>query len=328
MMRAYGWTVVEYSNEGSESEADHVQIISDMERLLLCKRQSDTHFFDEDIHNTKLSDTFYNRVGVKLAEFTKPHDIVCHTFGPMQRLVPYAPKCFHVESGIGYSCHEGVMPYRIFESDIWRAWHAGRQHNIMGSNIQWVAPNYYDLDDWDFIEKPDDYILFFGRIKCDKGLRVVDEVARRMPEQRFIICGQGDPTPWLLCPNVEYKPPIHGRERAVLLGNATAVMCPSEYIEPFCGVNVEAQLCGTPVVSTDFGAFVETIEQGITGWRCHMLQDYVEALKLAPTLDRRYISDRARARYSLEVVGKRYDSIFKQIYDQKDKGWYSETSYL
>jgi glycosyltransferase involved in cell wall biosynthesis len=159
-------------------------------------------------------------------------------------------------------------------------------------------------------------------------LRVVDEVARRMPEQRFIICGQGDPTPWLLCPNVEYKPPIHGRERAVLLGNATAVMCPSEYIEPFCGVNVEAQLCGTPVVSTDFGAFVETIEQGITGWRCHMLQDYVEALKLAPTLDRRYISDRARARYSLEVVGKRYDSIFKQIYDQKDKGWYSETSYL
>ena len=53
-------------------------------------------------------------------------------------------------------------------------------------------------------------------------------------------------------------------------------MVPTYYVEPFCGVNVEAQLCGTPVISNDCGAFTETIENLKTGILAHTLKDFCQ----------------------------------------------------
>jgi glycosyltransferase involved in cell wall biosynthesis len=331
MMHIYGWRVLEYSNEGSISEAEHVPILSHAERNLLCRRKNFTDFFDEDVHNQELTTAFHDKVMQKLRELTKPYDIVCHVFGPIPCLVSAASDCFHTESGIGYSNTDGAMPYRIFESHIWAHFHYGKTNQIMGKSVWWSIPNYYDLDDWPVVEEPDrenPYILFFGRIKQDKGLLEFCEIAKRMPNHRFILCGQGDPSPWMQSPNIEYHSPLHGRERAKMLGNATVMLALSTYAEPFCGSSVEAQLCGTPVISYDFGAFVETVEHGRTGFRTHFLADMILAVERAPTLDRRYTAQRARSLYSLETVGKLYDSAFKQIYDMRDKGWYSEKSHM
>jgi glycosyltransferase involved in cell wall biosynthesis len=99
-------------------------------------------------------------------------------------------------------------------------------------------------------------------------------------------------------------------------------------VEPFGIVVIEAMMSGTPVISSDFGAFVETVEHGKTGFRCRTLGDYLAAVKTVENLDRKYIAEHARQRWTYEVIGKRYDEIFKQIYDLKDGGWYSEHSHI
>jgi glycosyltransferase involved in cell wall biosynthesis len=99
------------------------------------------------------------------------------------------------------------------------------------------------------------------------------------------------------------------------------------FIEPFCGSAVEAQLCGTPVVTAGYGAFWETVEDGVTGYRCNILADYVGAIRRAFTLDRRTVAARARALYSLETVGKTYDAIFHNIADLRGPGWYCPWSH-
>jgi glycosyltransferase involved in cell wall biosynthesis len=85
---------------------------------------------------------------------------------------------------------------------------------------------------------------------------------------------------------------------------------------------VEAMLCGTPVISVDYGAMTETVQDGM-GFRCHTLQDWLDAIDAAGDLDRAAIAARARAKYSLEACGRQYDRIFRDLNNLYGEGWYT-----
>jgi glycosyltransferase involved in cell wall biosynthesis len=158
------------------------------------------------------------------------------------------------------------------------------------------------------------------------------EVASRLPHIQFVLCGQGNPEQFLKYPNIVYKPPISGKERGEYLGSLCALLAPTMFIEPFCGVAVEAQMCGTPVLTQDYGAQTETVENLKTGIRCHTLQDYVVGVQMAVDgkFDRKYIHERAVKLYDMFEVGKKYEYAFKCIMDVHSgkNGWYSKESHL
>jgi glycosyltransferase involved in cell wall biosynthesis len=251
-----------------------------------------------------------------------------------------------VETGIGYN--NAKHDFRIYES--YAVLHTDIQRSEKQPPNYWfVAPNYYNLAEWGAFQaarKVQDKqasesqgagdtvrpkIGFFGRIGNLKGCHVIAEVAKRFPQVDFILCGQGDPAPYV-CENVIYKPPIHGHERASYLSSLTALIAPSSFMEPFCGANVEAQLCGTPVIGPEHGAFTETVEPFKTGLLCHTLQDYCRGVQMAldGKFDREYVARRAASRYDMFVVARRYEYIFRSILDiyNGNDGWYSPNSYV
>jgi glycosyltransferase involved in cell wall biosynthesis len=121
---------------------------------------------------------------------------------------------------------------------------------------------------------------------------------------------------------IEYRGPISGTARSDFLRNARALLAPTVFTEPFCGMAVEAMLCGTPVISVDYGAMTETVIEGISGFRCHTLQDWIDAIHAVDILNRRTIAYIARSRWSLETCGGHYDKIFCQLNDLYRGGWY------
>ena len=207
------------------------------------------------------------------------------------------------------------------------------QEKKLCQHYWFVIPNYYDIIEWPLSLNPDKkQIGYFGRI-CDiKGCNIFVEIAKHFPHITFILCGQGVPSKYLIKPNIIYKPPLHGLDRGVFLGSLTALIAPSMYLEPFCGVNVEAQLCGTPVLSNDCGAFVETIEPFKTGMLCHTLADYYDSIQMAldDKFDRKYINERATKLYDMYNVGKKYEYAFNTILNvyNGQKGFYSTESYI
>ena len=116
------------------------------------------------------------------------------------------------------------------------------------------------------------------------------------------------------------------------MNDLSALIVPSYYVEPFCGVNVEAQLCGTPVITNDFGAFTETIEPFKTGLLCHTLADFCKGIQMAldGEFDRQYIRNRATKLYDMYNVAKQYEYTFKNILDitNGNGGWYSKDTYI
>ncbi len=320
MMRMQGYTVIEYSNAGSESEADeHVTMLSADEFGALYNR-SETDFHGNDATlGSAGHQLFEQRLIPALRERLQPQDIICHPFGHAhQQLMAEFPHHQHVETGIGYPT---LMPdsFRIFESYAWMHYHQGKE-NRNGKNYEWVVPNYYDLDDWEPSYEPGQYLAFLGRITPLKGIDTIKAIADHSPWP-IVLHGQGDPAPWAH-PNIEYRGPIAGRERSKFLRNARALLAPTVFTEPFCGMAVEAMLCGTPVVAVDYGAMTETVIEGISGYRCHTLQDWIDAIDAVGYLDRGKIAAIARTKWSLEACAKRYDKIFQQINDLYRRGWY------
>lgn len=162
---------------------------------------------------------------------------------------------------------------------------------------------------------------------------MIVEIAKKFPNIQFILCGAGDPAPFLGSPNIVYKDPIHGLERSEYLGSCVALLHPTKYLEPFGNAAVEAQLCGTPVIASDYGAMVETIEPFKTGFLCHTLADYCYGVQMAldGKFDRRYIRERAAEKYDMYKLAPRYEYVFRSvldIYDLQKNGWYSPDPHI
>ena len=323
MMLPFGYEVIEYSNEGSTTQAtEHVVILKSEEFKELQTKMNAAPPHGEPSMDSEIYRAFCVKLNQELAKRLEPGDIVCHPFGEahgyMSQLFPQAR---HVEIGIGYpSCH---FDLRIYETYQWWSWHQGKE-NKQGNSYQWVCPMGYDLEEWIPSYDQGKYLLYFGRIVDCKGLNVVREIARHV-DMQVIMCGSGYPEQFLdsEIPNLIYKEAVTGKARSELLRNAHAMLMPTQYCEPFGGAGVEGMLCGTPLIGTDYGAFCETIQHGVNGFRCKTLGDWITAVEFAGQLDRKRIAEDARAKYSLESVGSQMDRIFKQIGNLSDKGWYS-----
>jgi predicted SAM-dependent methyltransferase/glycosyltransferase involved in cell wall biosynthesis len=328
VIQPFGWNVVEYSNEGSASNArEHVVILTKARLQSLSKRTSREEPMDADVNNRDLQDEFQRVLVEKLRERVRPGDIVCHVWGPNMEVYQAFPNCHHVEMCVGYTASPG-LPFRMYESSAWMHWHYGKAGQEDGHNYKWVIPSPIDTGIWEYCDRPDNYAVFLGRVTGRKGINTLVEIARRMPELPIHIYGPGDTSGWPDAPpNVIFKGPVFGRERVEAVRRARCMLMPTVFIEPFGNSGVEAQLCGVPLIGSSFGAFCETIVEGVTGYRCNTLADWVEAIRGCTTLDRRQISESAHNRYSKEVIGRQYDRAFKQLADLSRRGWYEDQSH-
>jgi hypothetical protein len=348
MMRSRGFEVYHYGVEGAESGAtEDIQLMNkeewsamreqsykvvkpDLSMEEIRAKLSDPTQFVGDLANfdTPLYIEFNKRFRTELMKHYRSTktDIVCLPLFPYKGIngLPIVA----VESGIGYP--NSSLGYRIFES---YAWMHGHLERGFGKDYWFVVPNYFDVSHWTFNPTPKmDTVGFLGRIYDGKGCHEIVEMARKFPTTRFVLCGQGDPSRYLVEPNIFYKPPIHGLERSDYLGSLVACIAPTGFVEPFCGVAVEAQLCGTPVITKDYGAQTETVENFVTGVRCHTLSDYGYGIQMAldGKFDRSYIRERAVKLYDMYNVAKKYEYVFKTIMDVHNgkNGWYSPDMHI
>lgn len=328
IIKNFGHTLYFYGVEGSEVECDEFIQVSSKDVLLQTYGDYDKakDFFK---HNPKdLAHLTFNENAIKeILKRKEKGDILLCPMGNYQQPISDAVKILTVESGIGYT---GVFSkFRVFESYAWMHHVYGLMKVEDGAWYDAVIPNYFDVDDFPYKEKKQDYLLYFGRIINRKGVLVASEVAKATGNTLYIV-GQGsleNPQEGIHLENqnhIVYMPAVGAKERAELLGNAKAVLMPTYYLEPFGGVNVEAQLCGTPVITSDWGAFPETVLQGVTGYRCRTFEEFCWSVDNISNIKPSNCREWAEKNYSLDRIGKMYEEYFQRINRLFGKGWYEK----
>lgn len=325
MMLKRGHHVIHLGVEGSDVPCtEHVIVAEEHDRHALYGMPG-KEFYNIS-QNGKFGE-YLSRWGARareaiLSRMDKPHSniLACTWGGPQINAVANIPQ-FAVESGIGYTYT--WAKYRVFESYAWMHMIYGQAKRFNGSGwIDTVIPNAFDPEMFEFKENKEDYFLYIGRLIDYKGVRLAIDVAKAVGKNIKIV-GQGDPTRYL-SDGVEYIPPVGVEERKALMANATCVFCPTYYVEPFGGVNVEAQLSGTPVITTDWGVFPETVLHGITGFRCKTWEQFLWAARNIKSIKPQNCRDWALNNYSLDRVGAMYEEYFYQILALRHEGWYAE----
>ncbi|GAB1691664.1 glycosyltransferase family 4 protein [Krasilnikovia sp. M28-CT-15] len=219
-----------------------------------------------------------------------------------------------------------AMPRRIF-AEIARTAHIvaiSRAQARQGAGLRVAAVIHHgiDLDRYRCGAGAGGYLLFLGRMCPDKGVHRAVRIARRAglplrivtkiwePAERAYyerevrpLMAPGDPEP------AEQSP----QGCLGLLREATALLNPIAWPEPFGLVMAEALACGTPVITTACGAAPEIVEHGRTGFVCHSDEEMTAAVARLPGIDRRACRDAAVRRFSRERMARDHERLYAGI---------------
>jgi glycosyltransferase involved in cell wall biosynthesis len=130
-------------------------------------------------------------------------------------------------------------------------------------------------------------VLFAGRIVPPKGVGVLLRAAASV-DAEFVICGTGRRLEEMralaqrlgLEQRVHFTGWLSAGELAQELANASVVVLPSLWPEPFGLVGIEALAAGRPVIASSTGGIVDWLQDGVSG----MLVDPGDAAGLAKAL--------------------------------------------
>lgn len=318
-----GHEVFLYSGEFNDAPCtEHISCMSEKERSAAV---GGTHFsqasFDYSLPHWR---HFNHRAANAIRKRAQPQDFICIIGGLAHKQISDAlPNLMTVEFGIGYG--GSFAKYRVWESYAWMhtCYGAQRQdrnpNQIDGQYFDAVIPGYFEVEKFDFNAEKDDYFLFVGRMTRRKGIEIAEEACKRAGAKLILA---GPPNDYVATCG-EYIGEIGPKRRNELMSRAKALFVPTIYIEPFGNVAVEAQACGTPVICTDWGAMTETVEDGKTGFRCHTLAEFMQAMRDVKKLDPAYIRKRAIDTYSLPVIADKYERHFRRLLTLYGEGWYA-----
>ena len=333
MMNNYGgYEIIHLGHKDSQVPAG-VTNIAVTDNDILRVAYGDDYVFDKSWKETgfdqfRIDDyayrEFHTRAIRVLGEIKQQHDIVCITFGYGHKAVADAhPDLINIETGIGYPA--AFADWRIYESHAIRnAMYGPESISTCNQNSYYrVIPNYFDEQDFVYADKKEDYLLYLGRIGRNKGLDIAIDVAKHT-NKKLVIAGQGDIAPFGPLPDtIQHIGYANIPMRQHLLANASALFIASQYMEPFAGVQIEAFLSGTPVISPNYAAFVEYNIDGVTGIRCDTFGDYVQAVEQVQDLDPAQIRAYGE-QFLLPQIAPRFDHYFKDVLAvYQDKGWYT-----
>lgn len=226
----------------------------------------------------------------------------------------------------GFSSPEILPVYKKYNS---RVFYVSISNADRSPELDYIDTIHHgiNLNQFDFRQDPDGYLLFFGRIHHDKGAREAIEIAKAC-NKKLILAGiiQDDTyyhqyiEPHLDNINIVYVGSVGPVDRNQLLGKATALLHPINFNEPFGLSVIEAMACGTPVIAFNKGSMPELIENGKNGFLVNTVDEAIEAVAHIKDIERTYCRSHVERYFTANHMVEKYIQVYETILEKNIKG--------
>jgi glycosyltransferase involved in cell wall biosynthesis len=171
--------------------------------------------------------------------------------------------------------------------------------------------------------EPGKYLAFLGRLSVEKnplgairiaqacGLPLV--IAGQPQNQREAEYFKKELEPLIDGEQIRWIGPVNHAQKQELLRNASALVFPIQWEEPFGLVMIEAMACGTPVIAHRRGSVGEVVEDGVTGYSAASLDALPELVAPTLQLDRAAVRARAEARFGYRQMVDDYETLYRSL---------------
>ena len=187
--------------------------------------------------------------------------------------------------------------------------------------LDYLATTYNGIDpeQFTFVDRPGDYLVFLGRFHPEKGTHLAIEIAERAGVRLKIAAIPQDDAyfnervaPHIDGDRVQFLGAVEREARDALLGEALALVHMTTRPERFGLTMIEAMACGTPVLGARMGSIPEIVVDGRTGFVCDSVDDAVARVPELATLDRRTCRERVVSNFSVAHMIDRYLGAYER----------------
>lgn len=281
--------------------------------------------------NGELSSKLNRKVLIKVYSIIyaeiKNHDVI-HNFGRLFFIAPFLKtKIRKVQTYMRYvnqrniSWFDKVRPTNLIYTAVSDAIvGTGKTDKSTWATVYNCAPisNYTFKAD----TPSDNYLTFLGRLERCKGAHTAIQVAK-LTDRNLIIAGnissipeelkyfKEEIEPLIDGEQIKYIGVVNDLQKNELLGNASALLTPIEWFEPFPIIIPEAYACGTPVLGFRNGGVPEGIIHGSTGFVSETAIEMAKHVKQIGSLSRNKCREMAENSYSDEHIAKSYLTLYQ-----------------
>ena len=333
--------VYHYGAEGSEVACDeHVDVVfqNEMEDSFGVDFREQKQYITVG-EGCYAHDIFNLRAVNEIKKRAKKGDFLLCFAGPAQKVIAdqlEGEGLVVVEPAAGYP--NVFCRARVFPSSSWMHYQYGRFHQewerlpeeSKKDSSKWtVLANPYsfpkredamihhwlDMEQFEYSETKEDYFVHISRITPSKGIEMAVK-ACEYAGVKLKIAGQGN-----FKEALGFDPPSHVELLGVLgpearnevMGGAIGGFALSQYNEPFGLVPIEYGACGTPAITSNWGAYLETINHGYNGYRTTHFYEVVDAIKNIGAIKPEECRKWVESKFTIETARPKYLAYFESL---------------
>ena len=170
--------------------------------------------------------------------------------------------------------------------------------------------------------KREDWFVFVGKLSHEKGALDAIRICNMIGAKLKIIGGKGIETDSdnyqkevirQSKDNIEYLGEVSDEVKIECLQKAKGLIYPVNQMEITSYKNMEALMCGCPVITYDRGAMGHTVESKITGFLARSPNEMISCLDRVDEIDNQTCRDIAIEKWGKENVVKNYIPLYESV---------------